>query len=155
MMLTPGLASASGGSNAGGNAGGGGLGGGGLGGGGLARRGGRTGLNFSASGPINGVVPRCAGTVSISTYVTILTIDLLAGSLNLPDGTQLEVTVLANDFFTGRPWPAVDGGTMSVLGKKAALHSGPLYVTSPGGLPVITGVIVSLPDGTIVFTGRP
>jgi len=145
----------SGGVNAGGaSAGGansGGLGGGGLGGGRVA---GRTSLTFAAQESFGGVTPQCKGTVGITTYITTVTLDLLASQVSLPDGSQLKVTVNAIDYFTLKPWTPLDAGSITLTGGKGRLTVPSLVTTAPGRVPVVTSVVVSAPDGSILFIGH-
>lgn len=125
------------------------------GGGGGNRGGGRYGLVFNYALPINGRAPVCSGTASISTYVTTLNISLKVSSCDLPDGTPLTVVVDAVDYYSGQPWPTTFAGSVVLTSRRGSLTTSSRYVTSPGGVPIITAVTLLAPDGTVVLSGHP
>ncbi len=128
---------------------------GGSGGGGGGRSGGRTPLVFDYAPQIGKYTPTASGSFLISTYVTTLSIDLKLSTVDLPDDTQLTITVYARDYFNSAPWPTQLAGTMTILGRKCFLNSSALWTTAPGRLPVITSVVVTAPDGTVIVSGHP
>ena len=130
-------------------------GGGGGGGGGSARHGGKFNLIFDYALPINGRTPVCSGAYGITTYVTTLSLDIRLSSCDLPDGTLLTVTVHANDYYTGAPWVPKVAGTMTLNAHAATLVVSELWTTPSGGLPVISSVVITAPDGTILVSGHP
>lgn len=128
---------------------------GGGGGGGGNRGGGRYGLVFDYALPINGSTPVCVGSATISTYVTTLNVSLKVSSCDLPNGTPLTVVVDAVDWYTGQPWATTIAGSIVVADRRGTLVTSSLYVTPPGGVPVITSVTLLAPDGTVVLHGHP
>ena len=139
----------------GGGSGGGGNGGGTGGGGGNARHGGKYNIVWDAAQPISGKTPRAIGAVNVSTYVTTINLDVRLLSVNLPDNTPLTVTVYANDYFTGLPWLTKTAGTIYLNGQGGLLSVGALWVTASGFLPIVTTVVVTQADGTVVVSGHP
>ncbi len=138
----------------GGNTGGGG-GGGNTGGGANARHGGKYNIIWDAAQPISGRTPRAIGAVNVSTYVTTINLDVRLIGVNLPDNTPLTVTAYAMDYFTGLPWFSQNAGTIYLNGQGGSLLVPGLWVTAPGYLPIVTGVVVTQADGTVVISGHP
>ncbi len=128
--------------------------GGGSGGGGSARKGGRFGMTWTSQLE-NGRMPVVSGTCSITTYVTMMSVDISVGQLEFPDGTQLIVTAYANSYFTGLPVPPQVAGVMTLVGKKAKLSSLALWTSSPGQLPYLTSVVITDLDGNVISVGTP
>ncbi len=125
------------------------------GGGGSARHGGNYNIVWDTPQPINGRTPRAVGSVNVSTYVAVINMDVKLSSINLPDNTPLTVTVHARDYFTGLPWITKNAGTITVNAQSGSLVVSSLWVTAPGFLPVVTSVVVTEQDGTIVVSGKP
>lgn len=128
---------------------------GGGGGGGNARHGGRYSLIFDYAPEINGRAPVCRGTYGLTTYITTLSLDIRVSSCNLPDGTPLTVTAYANDYYNGTPWEPKVAGTMTVSGGSCALTASSVWTTPAGGLPTLTSVVVTDPNGNVVLSGHP
>lgn len=123
--------------------------------GGGGRHGGRYNILWDAAQPINGQTPRAVGAINISTYVTTVNLDVRLSSVNLPDNTELTVTVNAKDYYTGLPWLSRNAGTITLNRQSGSLTVASLWVTAPGFLPIITTVVVTKADGTVVITGHP
>lgn len=136
-------AMAQGGGNGGGNSGGGG------------RHGGHYNIQWNPSQPINGRVPKAVGSVGVSTYVAVLDASVRLSSVDLPDNTLLTVTVYSKDYFTGATWPSKVVGTISIVGGSGVLPTTVFWITTPGFLPVVTSVVVTRADGTVVASGHP
>lgn len=130
-------------------------GGGGGGGGGSSRIGGTSNIVWDTPPLINGKLPRVVGQVNVSTYITTINLDVRLSSVNLPDNTLLTVTVYANDYFTGLPWLTKDAGTITIKGQTSSLTVAALWVTAPRFLPIVTRVVVTKADGTVVAGGKP
>ena len=128
---------------------------GGGGGGPVARHGGRYNLLFDYVLPINGRSPVYSGSYGITTYITTLSLNIRISSCELPDNTPLTVTVYANDYYTGAPWVPRVAGTMTVISRSASLTVSELWTTPAGGLPVISSIVITAPDGTVVASGHP
>jgi hypothetical protein len=133
----------------------GGSGGGGGGGGSTARHGGNYNIIWDAAQSIGGKTPSAVGSINVSTYVAVINMDVKVTSVNLPDNTPLTVTVYANDYFTGLPWITQNAGTITLIGQKGTLVVPALWVTAPGFLPIVTRIVVTQADGTVVVSGRP
>lgn len=125
------------------------------GGGSTARHGGNYNVIWDPSEPINGRIPKSVGSVGVSTYVAVLNVSVRLSSVNLPDNTELTVTVYSKDYFTGKPWPSKVAGTITLLANSGVLPSTTFWITTPGFLPVVTSVVVTEADGTIVASGHP
>lgn len=118
------------------------------------QHGGKYNIIWDTPQSINGKMPKSVGSVSISTYVTTLSLDARLSSINLPDNTQLTVTVYANDLFTGLPWTPKVAGIITLAGQSGSLTIASLWVTAAGKLPSVTSVVVTQADGTVVVSGH-
>lgn len=132
----------------------GGGGGGNAGGGAGGRHGGNFNINWDFIQPFENHLPKCVGSEHVTTYVTTLSVDIRMSNLYLADNTVLTITVYAKDYFSGAPWTPKVAGTMAVNAHSATFATTELWTTAAGGLPVVTAVVVTLPDGTIVASGH-
>jgi hypothetical protein len=129
--------------------------GGGGGGGSAVRHGARYNVIWNTPQPIGGKTPKAVGAVNVSTYVTTINMDVRLSSVNLPDNTPLTVTVYAKDYFTGLPWLTKTAGTITLNAQNGSLTVAALWVTAQGFLPVVTTIVVTQADGTVVISGHP
>ena len=74
---------------------------------------------------------------------------------DLPDGTLVFATVYSRDYYTGLPWAPMVGGAGSMLSGAISFHNPNVVTTGVFGLPVVTSVVLTLADGTVVFSGHP
>ena len=106
-------------------------------------------LTFSPSGPISGIMPQCTGSYHIDPYyptLSLLTVDVSASSVNVPDGTTLYITVVG----TGGTLYPFTSNVMTVTAQAGSCsHS--VYDTLGT---VITGVLISDISGNILFAGN-
>ncbi len=125
------------------------------GGGGSARHGGKYSIIWDAAQPIKGKTPTAVGAVNVSTYITTINLNVRLSSVDLPDKTQLTVTVEAKDYFTGLPWASKTAGTIVLTGQAGSLTVPSLWVTAAGYVPVVTHVVITKADGTVIISGHP
>ena len=127
---------------------------GGGGGGGGKRTGGRYNVLWDNINSSYGAKQKWNGAVNVSTYITTLYVSMKVQNIDLPDNTVLTVTVYAKDWWSGLPWEPKVGGTFSVLLGAGALTTSQVWVTASGGIPLVTKIEVSAPDGTVIATGH-
>ena len=102
-------------------------------------------LTFSVAAPVNGVVPVCSGTYSISPYyptLYLLTTHVGVSSLNVPDGSLVLVTV-------NGPAGPISSGYVTVTAQSGAALFSSFIVPST----TVTNVTVSDSLGNILSTG--
>ena len=127
---------------------------GGGGGGGGSRTGGRYTLVFNPASQYGKYTPQGKGTYSLSSYVSVLSVSMKLQSIDLPDNSQLTVTAYGTEWLTGRPLVA-SVGTMTIFARSATMSSGIAWETGAGLLPILTKIVVTAPDGTILLTAHP
>jgi hypothetical protein len=106
-------------------------------------------ITFTASGPVNGVLPVCTGDFNILPYYPTLldmTVNVSVSSMNVPDGTVLYVN-LAGANGTLYPYSS----NMIVITGGSGSCSEKAFVTLGGGL---AGVIITDASGNPVFAGN-
>ena len=125
------------------------------GGGGGGSRAGGTNLIFDYCPAINGRIPIGTGNITITTYVTTVNLNIKSSNVDLPDNTELTVTVFAKDWITGKPWAPKVAGTMSLLGRKGALQALNVYQTAAGLVPIVSSIVITDPNGNVVMSWNP
>ncbi|MEO8616768.1 MAG: hypothetical protein ABI600_16620 [Luteolibacter sp.] len=106
-------------------------------------------LNFTAAAQVNGVIPTCTGSYHIDPYyptLSLMTVDVRTDSVNVPDGTQLYVTVNGTG---GTLYPFTSNVILITAQSGTCSHS--VYVT-PGT--TITSVVISDAFGTVISAGN-
>jgi hypothetical protein len=106
-------------------------------------------LTFTASGPVNGVLPVCTGSYHVDPYyptLSLMTVDVSASSLNVPDGTVCYVYVSGAG---GTLYPFTSNAIVVTAGAGVCSHSE--YIT-PGT--TVTGVTIRDAAGNVVFVGK-
>ncbi len=106
-------------------------------------------INFTASGPVNGIVPVCTGDFRVDPYYPTLldmTLNVNVSSMNVPDGTVLYVNVVGTG---GTLYPYTSNAIVITGG--AGFCSEKVFVTLGAGL---AGVVVTDATGTPVFAGN-
>ena len=129
--------------------------GGGSGGGGNARHGGSFNLVYDHNGTVGGSRCSCIGGYNLTTYVTTLSIDYKLKNSDLPDGTLVYATVYSKDYYTGVSWLPMSGGAGSMLAGQISFHNPNVVTTGVFGLPVLQTVVLTLADGSVLFSGHP
>lgn len=105
-------------------------------------------LTFTAAASVNGVVPVCAGSYHIDPYyptLSLMTMDVQASSVNVPDGTPLYVTI---NLAGGSGYPGIN---TIVLAGQAGVITINEYVTIGT---TVQSVVVSDASGAIVSAGN-
>ena len=106
-------------------------------------------ITFTASGPVNGVVPVCTGDYRMAAYYPTLldmTVNVKVSSLNVPDGTVLYINVVGAG---GVLYPYTSNAILITGG--SGLCSEKVFVPLGVGL---AGVVIADATGTPVFAGN-
>jgi len=106
-------------------------------------------LNFTAAAQVNGVIPQCTGAYRIDPYypmLSLLTVDVQAGSINVPDGTPLYLQV---NGVGGTLYPFTSN-VLFVVGQSGSCSYSE-YIT-PGT--TIQSVVVTDASGNIIAAGN-
>ncbi len=106
-------------------------------------------INFTPAGPINGVLPVCAGNFIIDPYYPTLldmTVNVSVSSMSVPDGTILYINVVG----TGGTLYPYTSNAITIIGG-SGICSEKVFITVGAGL---AGVVISDAFGNPVFAGN-
>ena len=106
-------------------------------------------ITFTPAGPINGVLPVCAGNFIIDPYYPTLldmTVNVSVSSMSVPDGTILYVNVVG----TGGTLYPYTSNAITIIGG-SGICSEKVFITVGAGL---AGVVISDAFGNPVFAGN-
>jgi hypothetical protein len=120
-------------------------------------------LIYDFAAAVNGVIPSWSGDFTITNSIpgyysfAVVSINIKAKPLNLPDGTPIRVTAYMSDQVTGQPLPSINVVGMTVTSKVGVLKSKTIITNYSYATIVqqLDSVVISTLDGTIIATCHP
>ena len=123
-------------------------------GGGASRAGARS-LIFDNCPALNGRIPSGSGNETITSYQTTDSLNMKLSNIDLPDNSELTVTVLAKDWLTGAALAPTVAGKVTLLARKGAFIGVVFLSANFRILPVVTSIVITDENGAFIMSGHP